>query len=144
MDVALEFSKQMDKRITDDCREYWDKHFSFLKDEIHEDDDGTFADKSGFIFPGLGRYREYIRFDVTETFEVNKERFNSTRCSPGILTVQFCCDKPHILGYIVMIRYLKGEKLIPLLKMIFALLNIATRYRRKYGVKALEDANLWD
>ena len=41
------------------------------------------------------------------------------------------------------IRYVKGENLIPFLNIRFALLNIATRYRRKHATEDLEDADIW-
>ena len=41
------------------------------------------------------------------------------------------------------IRFVKGENLTPFLNIRFALLNVATRYRRKYQVDDLEDADLW-
>ena len=42
------------------------------------------------------------------------------------------------------IRYVKGENLIPFLNIPFALLNVATRYRRQYATDDLEDADMWE
>ena len=240
MHEAKGYLRQMDDRIPHDCVKYWEDHGAVTVEPMHQEfaNNGCErGDLSGFVFPALDQFRKDITFDVTEKFDCNKLYVASKRFTPGILTVQCCCDKPQLLGYIVMvrcestalaltsiltnfqvpprvvyydngcnlvrsvltrapwlmhttkfvvdrfhfkshtcciyydpdsypwmdedrsttaesinariektvpfIRYVKGENLIPFLNIRFALLNIATRYRRQYATDDLEDADLW-
>ena len=223
--------------MVEDSKEYWQNYGSVIHHLMHHDDDGSYGEAKGFIFPGRNHYRKDLVFDVTEKFECQKQYVKSKRFTPGILTVQCCCDRPQLIGYIVMVRaestalaltsvltnfgipprvvyydngcnlvksiltrapwllhvskfvvdrfhfkshtcseifdpdayhlmdtdvtttaesinarlektvpylrYVSGENFIPYLNIRFALLNIATRYRKMHQIEDLEDEDLW-
>lgn len=236
---ARAYFKRLDANMSDDCLEYFDKFGSFSANSFSSFDDAGQDDHdvSGIVFPGRRRVRDDVTFQESERSACEKNYASSRKFSPGILTVQCCCDKPILLGYIVMtkpesrslaltsilscfpvpprvlyydnacnlmastlirapwllhstrflvdrfhfkshlcseffcpdsyrendadrtttaeainsrleravpfLRYVNGDLLVPHLSIRFALLNIATKYRRVNGTDDLEDEDLW-
>ena len=106
MNEAKGFFEQMDNSMPSDCVKYWDKQGSVTVDPMHQDGVANACergDQSGFVFPGLRQFRDDLTFDVTEKFDCNKLYVASKRFTQGILTVQCCCERPQLLGYIVML-----------------------------------------
>ena len=87
-----------------DCYNYWSSFGAVNTNPIEEDEDSVLSAFTGFVFPGRALYRDDIRFNKLETSDCNKKYVKSKRFTPGILTVQCCCEKPQLLGYIVMRR----------------------------------------
>lgn len=104
MTETRKFFIQMDKNMKDSCLEYWKNFGTAETMQIESDDDMVLSSFSGFVFPGRGKYRKDIRFDQPEMFDCNKKYVKSKRFSPGILSVQCCCENPQLLGYVVMTR----------------------------------------
>lgn len=104
MDGAKAFFEHLDYQMPEDCVSYWAKFGTSAADQIDADNEMTLAAFTGYVFPGRGKYRHDIRFDKYEMFDCNKLYVKSKRFTPGILTVQCCCNKPQLLGYIVMTR----------------------------------------
>ena len=235
---AKGFFTQMDRNMPQDCYDYWGSFGSADTMLLESDGAAVLGSFTGFVFPGRGKFRKDLRFDKLENFDCNKQYVASKRFSPGILTVQCCCENPQLLGYVVMtraestgmalttvlsnfqvpprvvyydnacnlsksvmlrapwllhcskfivdrfhfkshtccelydadsyfsmdldrtttaesfnarleksvpyLRFVKAENLIPHLNIRFALLNVASRYRRRYKAQDLEDCDLWE
>ena len=235
---AKGFFRQMDRTMPQDSYRFWEQFGSVSVKELEADEAAVNGCFSGFFFPGRSKYRKDFLFDKSEKFDCNKLYVASKKFSPGVLTIQCCCETPQLLGYVVMIRaestslalnsmlthfqipprvvyydnacnlaksvmlrapwllhlskfivdrfhykghtccelydaesydcmdvdrtttaesfnarleksvpylrFVKAENLIPQLNIRFALLNIASRYRRRFRTDDLEDCDLWE
>lgn len=234
---ARGYFKRLDRNLTEDCTDYFNSFGKFSASQLPPLEDRPSHEMTGIVFPGRTNFRPDFTFNESERSGCEKHYVSSQRFSPGIMTVQCCCDKPVLIGYIVMtkpesrslaltsvlssfqvpprvvyydnacnlvastilrlpfllhttrflvdrfhykshvcseffypdsyrthdadrtttaeainsrlervvpfLRFVNGDLLVPHLSIRFALLNIATQYRREYGKDELEDEDLW-
>lgn len=101
---ARAYFSRLDDQLNDPCKAYFDKFGTFSANAVEADSSAGDHEISGMVFPGRSHFRDDITFQETEKSSCEKNYLKSQNFSPGIMTVQCCCDKPVLLGYIVMTK----------------------------------------